>query len=889
MAVREGTRASKEFMCVSLAPDFCKSPNIVVPYSIVSKFDCAVNFSTNVRFRKQWVFRHNSRLSTVLGDEAGVGGGVLSGVNKGFCRPIDGTSSKTVRANNAFVDYHEGTYMFMNCAGPDGQFNTIGRVVFLGNMLPGPVAPGGKVPKSCVEGSSSLLADIESQFGDLNDLIGKAKQLYALAQTDWSNPAAVLGAMGGLAGIAGLQDVADLAKKGKELYELGKKVVNTDWSDPMQALSAIAGVANVAGMQDIAKVAGMANTIGNAIKTDWSDPRAALASATAIMKNTGLNQMAAEMASNAILDSNIPVSQTGTAPPLFPKPGSAGKDAGPPIPPSTKDQTRAPITPERYNEIKATNSVAAARYDALSEDEKNQAFVEYPNGSADPSQVAVYIPGQGFSTTPAEQDALPNVSQFIPKGIREIFVASAADAKEGNFLGIKEKEGNVYLFGGLLELGSPEMPGAGTGWTWFVPDRILNMDFAPYFDYHDRNYYHNPKLADIGTVLAHELNAFKAGATSNPLQLPLQMVYSAFTTGVGLGSIALNEFNQAILGSSGEEKAPSPGGLQIDSFSSIGDFFSNGFGSGGIDPKSMVDFFGPGGCMPDSVPTLPGQTVPGGPSGPGAGTKPATGKAGAPEGDASGAGKDGVLITTKAGNPAAAAAAIEKKAKAESKKALEKSQAEEKAKQERAAKEKARKEKPDAPKPEPSKPESALPEASKTEAVGGASAAKNDPLASSNGNDGVFVEGDWHKRLVVVKDGKVTTFEGHPNSVNVFDAELIVREHHRRPVGILDGSERILPPPGVSDEEFRNNVLAAGRNAVFNSGTSRYSLLGGAGAAEGSMNSNRLVHEVLADAGFKGNVPTLLAPGLNPSPVRPTDAEYQSRGMVPPKPGPIPE
>ena len=479
MAVREGTRASKEFMCVSLAPDFCKSPNIVVPYSIVSKFDCAVNFSTNVRFRKQWVFRHNSRLSTVLGDEAGVGGGVLSGVNKGFCRPIDGTSSKTVRANGAFVDYHEGTYMFMNCSGPDGQFNTIGRVMFLGNMLPGPVAPGGKVPKSCVEGSSSLLADIESQFGDLNDLIGKAKQLYALAQTDWSNPAAVLGAMGGLAGIAGLQDVADLAKKGKELYELGKKVVNTDWSDPMQALSAIAGVANVAGMQDIAKVAGMANTIGNAIKTDWSDPRAALTSATAIMKNTGLNQMAAEMASNAILDSDIPVSQSGTAPPLFPKPGSAGKDAGPPIPPSSEGKPRVPIKPDQFDELRAMNPSAAARYASLTKEEQNRAFIEYPRDSKDPSRAAIYVPGAGFSTTREERDALPTLSGWIPEGVREVFVADHDDATKGNVFGIKENEGNVYLFGGLVDLGSPEMPGAGTSTFWWVPDRPQH-GYVPY-------------------------------------------------------------------------------------------------------------------------------------------------------------------------------------------------------------------------------------------------------------------------------------------------------------------------------------------------------------------------------------------------------------------------
>src|SRR4051794_20243426 len=107
MATREGTRASAEFICICMVPDFCKSPVVVVPYKILSKFDCAVNFSTNVRFRTRLAFRHNSRLSTVLCDEPGVGGGILSGVNKGFCRPINGTSSTTVRVNGSFVDYHE--------------------------------------------------------------------------------------------------------------------------------------------------------------------------------------------------------------------------------------------------------------------------------------------------------------------------------------------------------------------------------------------------------------------------------------------------------------------------------------------------------------------------------------------------------------------------------------------------------------------------------------------------------------------------------------------------------------------------------------------------------------------------------------------------------------
>ena len=252
MATQEGTRASAEFMCICLAPDVCKSPTIPVPYKILSLFDCAVNFSTTVRFRTRFAFRHNSRLSTVRCDEAGVGGGVLSGVNLGFCRPIPTTHSKTVRVNGSFVDYHVGTYMFMNCAGPEGPFNTIGQVIFLGNMLPGPVGASGKIPKGCICGDSGMLSEIQSKLGDADDLIAKGKKLYELAKTDWSDPSAVLGAIGGVAGIAGLQDVADLAKQGKEIYDTGKKILDTDWSDPSSILGALGGAAGIGGFKETA-------------------------------------------------------------------------------------------------------------------------------------------------------------------------------------------------------------------------------------------------------------------------------------------------------------------------------------------------------------------------------------------------------------------------------------------------------------------------------------------------------------------------------------------------------------------------------------------------------------------------------------------------------------
>lgn len=710
MATKEGTRASAEFMCICLAPDVCKSPTIPVPYKILSLFDCAVNFSTNVRFRTQFAFRHNSRLSTVRCDEVGVGGGVLSGVNMGFCRPIPTTHSKTVRVNGSFVDYHVGTYMFMNCAGPEGPFNTIGQVIFLGNMLPGPVSPSGKIPKGCICGDSGILSDIQSSLGDADDLIKKGKMLYSLATTDWSDPSAVLGAIGGVAGIAGLQDVAKYAGQAKELHDTGKKLLNTDFSDPLQALGAVAGLGNIPGMSDVSKIAGLASTIGNTIKTDWSDPQAALAAATNIMKSTGLNQMAAQMLSNAILDSNIPVTQSGTTPPFFPKPGAANNGNGSSsgtssasnsastsgsssskqsaIPPSSDGKPRQHITPDVLDYLKQTNTAAYERYNLLSDSDKANAFVEMGPPSKDSNgsdyspndRTAIYIPGEGFSTSKEERDSLPNVSQYIPSRIRELFVADKQDATQGNFFGIKEKEGNVYLFGGLIDLGSPELPGAGNTQAWWVPDRILNMDMSPYYDHHDKGYYgSNVGLKDLGNILSHELEAFKAGATLNPLQLPLQAIYSAATTAVGLGTAVTNEATK----------------IGSGDFSSLKDFFGSVFGGSSVNPiDSQIMTIAPGGCMGPEVPTLPGQSAPGTGSGaPGSGAPPKPGTAGAPDGNASGAGKDGMLVTTAPGNPAAVAAAIEAQFRKDNQAALAKAQAEEKAAQENAAQEKAAKEK----------------------------------------------------------------------------------------------------------------------------------------------------------------------------------------------------
>lgn len=791
MATREGTRASMEFVCICIVPDFCKSPTIVVPYKIYSKFDSAVNFSTNVRFRTRWAFRHNSRLSTVLLDEPGVGGGVLSGVNKGFCRPIDGTASTTVRVNGSFVDYHEGTYMWMNCAGPEGPFNTIGRVKFLGNLLPGPVTPAGKIPKGCILGDSGILADIQSSLGDVDDLIKKGKKLYDLAKTDWSDPSAVLGAIGGVAGIAGLQETAGMLEKAKKLYDTGKKVLDTDWSDPKQALAAVAGVANVAGMDGIAKAAEMASKIRDVVKTDWSDPKAALAAATTIMKSTGLNTMAAALLSDAITSS--PSSGGPKLPPFFPKPGTNSNSngsaspanqtpdkSGGPIPKSPEGNPRLPITPDNLDAIKDKFPLAYQRIMDIQNNTGSlppNAFLEITkpvkgkDGKpvSENERIAVYIPGEGFSTTQHERDS--SSLWTLPDGIRKFFVAGSGPSV-GEFFGMQQKEGNWYLFGGLMDLGSPELPGAGAGGNaWFVPDKIFGMDFSKYYDNHDLNYYGNDvRLSDLGKILKVEGNAFWEGLGANPLQWPFQALYSGATTAVGTLTALDNSLND-ILGKG--------------DFSSLKDFFGSVFGESPINPQDLgIMNIAPGGCMPE-VPALPGQSAPGTGSGsPGSGAPPAKGQAGAPEGNASGAGKDGILITTKQGNPSAELAALDAKFKAENQQALEKAQAEERAKQEKAAQEKAAREQAEKEEPKKDKGEKKNGEAS------------NQPASNRTPNETLpgTAEAPQCKPEDAIVVGIGGTSSGDPNTQDGHVEKLVrdykADEHFKR---YQDGPDQMLP------------------------------------------------------------------------------------------------
>ena len=115
---------------VCLSPDVCLTPrgskNVPVPYMIVSKLDWSVRAVTNVTFCGEQAFTMDSRTRQVTGNEPGTGGGVQSGVNLGWCRPQSNKSNFFVNGQQIIQD---DCIFEMNCAGPQGSSNTLGKLV----------------------------------------------------------------------------------------------------------------------------------------------------------------------------------------------------------------------------------------------------------------------------------------------------------------------------------------------------------------------------------------------------------------------------------------------------------------------------------------------------------------------------------------------------------------------------------------------------------------------------------------------------------------------------------------------------------------------------------------------------------------------------------------
>lgn len=124
--------SGKEAMIVRLAPDVCLAPigssMVPVPYMIISRLDWSESTIPNVTFGGEEAFTMASRTNKVTGNEAGTGGGVKSGVNKGWCRPISNKSS-------FFIDGREllqhTSLCDMNCAGTEWPGNTVGKLRYV--------------------------------------------------------------------------------------------------------------------------------------------------------------------------------------------------------------------------------------------------------------------------------------------------------------------------------------------------------------------------------------------------------------------------------------------------------------------------------------------------------------------------------------------------------------------------------------------------------------------------------------------------------------------------------------------------------------------------------------------------------------------------------------
>ena len=128
-AIRHSGKGGK---IVCLAPDVCLTPvgsSIVpIPYMIVSKLEWSDKTITKTTFGGQEAFTMASRTNKVTGDEPGSKGGVKSGVNKGWCRPKSNKTSFFVKGQEGIQ--HNNVYE-MNCNGPDGPSNTLGKIRFV--------------------------------------------------------------------------------------------------------------------------------------------------------------------------------------------------------------------------------------------------------------------------------------------------------------------------------------------------------------------------------------------------------------------------------------------------------------------------------------------------------------------------------------------------------------------------------------------------------------------------------------------------------------------------------------------------------------------------------------------------------------------------------------
>lgn len=131
MGDKHGAHQTDEAYVVSLCEDYCRSPTALVGYMISQTLNMSTLVCGTVNGCGTPVLNMSSLITHVTGNEAGIGGGAVSGVNLGMCKPVEGYASK-VRAEGQCVLRHE-TIFEMNMAGPTSDGNVKGKLILVKN------------------------------------------------------------------------------------------------------------------------------------------------------------------------------------------------------------------------------------------------------------------------------------------------------------------------------------------------------------------------------------------------------------------------------------------------------------------------------------------------------------------------------------------------------------------------------------------------------------------------------------------------------------------------------------------------------------------------------------------------------------------------------------
>lgn len=122
---KEGSRETGEGIIISVPMDWCRSPVAVVPYRIWAYQRDVANVATTVRQTDNFSHVRESIVLRCYGDEAGTGGGIISGTHNAECTPK--TWSTNVRFEDRNTVRHTDEW-WMN------HRNTWGRLTYMKDM-----------------------------------------------------------------------------------------------------------------------------------------------------------------------------------------------------------------------------------------------------------------------------------------------------------------------------------------------------------------------------------------------------------------------------------------------------------------------------------------------------------------------------------------------------------------------------------------------------------------------------------------------------------------------------------------------------------------------------------------------------------------------------------